>query len=608
MLFFSEGFSQESLGSSVPANEIHSFATSKAWLKLLSYQQRGEKKFRSLVYHQEFFISAQGKTDPYAEAHAYIRALEAESPQLYGFVKATLPCAFPARYQLARNYWPKHFKEVHCPQFAEWQDNLSLGDAYLVYSSSYPNNPASLFGHTFLRFDRKRKNLRQGSSELLGYSVGFLAVTDPNDNPLLYTFKGITGQYLGSFQLRPHYVNIGIYNNGESRDLWEYGLNLTAEEISYFEKVLYEQVLGPGYQYYFFDDNCAFYLLNLLEMVRPELEFSSKNKLAVLPHETVKEVVDKYSASLSHYRPSLSKVIDWRINGLTFSQMMNYRRAMNSQNQWAMNDPDLIDVLVDGMREKNYQKKTLLTIAEKKQMQDILEMRSEMSMTTEEKQAPIDENKPFAPHLAHKSKRLQFVGDSDSSGFSLAYGLHHRTDALAGFDPYSFINYLQLVVERREEQFRLGDFQFIAIESLTPFSLARPRISWSASFDFLHPIASGGMMPQFDGGVGITLSSMNAHALFTLFFHAIEAYHLPNSMNHFTLTLSPQLTLRNTIGAIDVALIYGKKLENRKAELMGLKPTVKWQLSNQFALMVSGNYDVHYPELNFTRVGIDWRF
>ena len=148
----------------------------------------------------DFFNSPTGKNDPQAELVATLKNFfiplenlkpEQEHPQ----------CIFPARYkwlkaQLA--FDPAQLPERHCDRIESWLNDLNPEKITLVFASYYMNNPSSMFGHTFLRIDKKREGPQQ---KLLDYGVNYAALPDTN-NPLGYTVKGLFGGFKGIFNPR----------------------------------------------------------------------------------------------------------------------------------------------------------------------------------------------------------------------------------------------------------------------------------------------------------------------------------------------------------------------------------------------------------------------
>jgi hypothetical protein len=157
-----------------------------------------------------------------------------------------------------------------------------------------------MFGHTLLRIGSSYQN------ELLSHAVNYAAHSS-DTNGILFAFKGIFGFYPGYFSILPYYEKVKEYNDLEHRDVWEYGLKLTPDEVRRMVLHIWE-LQGISSDYYFFDENCSFMLLSLLEAARPELRLSEEywNRLSfwVIPADTIATVrgaglIDKVS-----YRPS----------------------------------------------------------------------------------------------------------------------------------------------------------------------------------------------------------------------------------------------------------------------------------------------------------------
>ena len=72
------------------------------------------------------------------------------------------------------------------------------------------------------------------SADKLHHSVGYAANIGKDVSTFSYVYDGITGGFEGEFSINPYYINIQEYSNIESRDLWEYHLNISSEKISSF--------------------------------------------------------------------------------------------------------------------------------------------------------------------------------------------------------------------------------------------------------------------------------------------------------------------------------------------------------------------------------------
>ncbi len=99
------------------------------------------------------------------------------------------------------------------------------------------------------------------------------------------------------------------YTNLEGRDLWEYRLNLSAEEVTFLIDHLLE-LDGSFAPYYFADDNCSQQILELIEVAKPHLNLASQFHDITIPLDTVKALANK--GMLSGEKVRLSLQTEWR--------------------------------------------------------------------------------------------------------------------------------------------------------------------------------------------------------------------------------------------------------------------------------------------------------
>jgi hypothetical protein len=88
-------------------------------------------------------------------------------------------------------------------------------------------------------------------------------------------------------------AKIQEYGDFDHRDIWEYRLNFNADEMRRMLYHIYELDNIFSY-YYFFDENCSYSLLFLLDAARPGLalsdEFYSRFFTWVIPIDTIRGV------------------------------------------------------------------------------------------------------------------------------------------------------------------------------------------------------------------------------------------------------------------------------------------------------------------------------
>ncbi|MBC7532354.1 MAG: DUF4105 domain-containing protein [Oligoflexus sp.] len=272
----------------------------RSWRKLLFIPDLFYPSDLSIIDDPSFFASPSGQAHPREELLAALKGLF----EIRSNPDEAMVCRFPARAEwliekllIDRTRLPK----VLCPRLEQYKQLMEYSSATLIFSNYYIDNPASMFGHVFMRLGRLRP---EGNDQaLLDDALGFSAfVSDPND--FLYPIKGLAGVYKGKFSVVPFYNKIEEYNNYESRDLWEYQLNLTPAELEKFKLILWE--LGPrSIDYYFLDDNCALMMVAMLEAVRPSLAMTGSFKLYTIPSDTLRVISkqDKLVGAI-RYRPS----------------------------------------------------------------------------------------------------------------------------------------------------------------------------------------------------------------------------------------------------------------------------------------------------------------
>jgi hypothetical protein len=166
-------------------SDIDKLAFSDGWLKLLQYELVAPNTYQSAIFSPQFFFSSTGKNNPLDELIAARNAFRLNDPrQVWGTLRLPAACAFPARFEYLKINLHENWPQPNCPDLQEWMNGIHADSVSLVYASSYIGNPASILGHTFLRFFNAASEADQPDMSLLSYAVGYLAYPDPNDSPL----------------------------------------------------------------------------------------------------------------------------------------------------------------------------------------------------------------------------------------------------------------------------------------------------------------------------------------------------------------------------------------------------------------------------------------
>lgn len=296
------------------SRELH-LAEHGEWLNLLHYKPYVYwPGSRSLADDPSFFNASDGKTNSASELEATLKAFFLQTEE--SDKQQNPQCRFVARY-----HWLNQFLKFDaarlppqtCKRFDAWKKAINPNEMTLVFPSSYINSPASMYGHTLLRIDAKDQDER---TRLLAYTIGYAASTNES-NGLLFAYMGLTGGYPGVFLTAPYYLKVSEYSDMENRDIWEYRLNLTAEEIERAMMHIWE--LGPTYfEYYFLDENCAYHLLSVLEVARPRLKLTDEFRWWAIPSDTVRAVTEKTDLlKQTIYRPANATVIMQRLRSMS---------------------------------------------------------------------------------------------------------------------------------------------------------------------------------------------------------------------------------------------------------------------------------------------------
>lgn len=239
--------------SSFANPSIQKWALEPRWHKLVQYESSMWGGVRSRVRSPSFFLAPDGRTNPVSELE---RTVQAMSEPVGSEPNQHAQCRFPARLRWLKAVGAVESSKlpaVECKDFLKFSFQGEVQSISLVFATGYLSNPASYFGHPLIKFNLPREKVQ---THLLDTSVNYGAITPPDENPFVYAFKGLFGGYNATFTNRQFYYNNHAYGEMELRDMWEYRLNLTPDEIADTVARLWED-MGQFFPYYFFSDNCA---------------------------------------------------------------------------------------------------------------------------------------------------------------------------------------------------------------------------------------------------------------------------------------------------------------------------------------------------------------
>lgn len=460
---------------------LQQLANDPFWISLGHYETAKLGGWRSYVSDKKFFLAANGAKHPDAELAATVQALYA--PVSQGQQHAQ--CIYPARTrwlkaQLNLNDLPT----VDCSEFKQWFKDVSPHSAVMIFPAAYLNSPSSMFGHTLLRIDQA--DVQTDHTALLSYAINFGAYIEGSDNSILYAWKGLMGGYPGLFALVPYQEKLSEYRSLENRDLWEYRLNLTQAETERMVEHVWE-LKQIQFDYFFFDENCSYRLLELLQVARPSLRLTEQFPLTAIPTDTVKAVKDAGLVETIDYRPSRERELLNRAKSLTDDEQQWVLKVSADQKQ--LQEPafkalprDRQALIIDAAyRLERYRANG--------QERDPQRAQRSFELLRAINQNPAPElsiERPGLPENGHESRTWQAGigtrGDKAFGEYGLRMAYHDLNDNAESFPLGAQIEILQMKLRQYEgNHWQLQQLDLATIRSLTPRNELLQPWSWQVT-------------------------------------------------------------------------------------------------------------------------------
>ena len=454
------------------------------WLALLHVEHRLTGRVESSVDSPGFLLAPAD--DPRAELHATLARFfdpaatlkDNEPPQ----------CALRGRYlwlDRRLHFDPARLPPQPCPAYDEWRAAIDPAGVTLVFPEAYMNNPSSMFGHTLLRIDSAT------GKDLLAYGSNYSADTG-DDGGIAFTFKGVLGYYDGRFSIHPYYDIIKQYGDWEQRDIWEYALTFDPDETELLLAHLWE-LRGVTFDYYFFDENCSYQILVLLDAVRPDLDLQQQFRGWVVPADTVRAVADTPGLIAgAGFRPSAATRLRHAASEMPHDQ--NTLASAIADGKRPPDDPALAALPDDAARAAvlgtafelfryRYLTDHEATPDEQRRARAILLARSQVPFEgTGLEPVPTP---AVRPDQGHRSNRAQLGTGVRDGHYYLEAGIrpsyHDLLDPGGGFTPGAAIDFMDLLVRyyTKERDVRVERFTLLDITSMSPLDAFFHPISWT---------------------------------------------------------------------------------------------------------------------------------
>ena len=464
-----------------------------------------------------FFMAPNGKTDPQAELAATLGQFFSE--ELVGRSKQPAQCAFVARYHWLKEklqFDERRLPPQFCERFIRWFNEFNAQAISVIFPTGFMNNPASMFGHTFLRIDAKGQTPQ---TRILDYTINYAAEVPPNAGPE-YAIKGVFGGYRGHFSTIPYYLKVQEYRDIENRDIWEYRLDLTQQQVT--RLLMHTWEMGNAYfDYFFFDENCSFHILSLIEAAEPSIHLTDRFRFYAIPVDTVRRLAASGLVGEVVSRPSRSTLIRRKREAMTGDErgwlktlvadpnalQSDRFRALSPERQAFVLETASDYLLMRGsggaeeggpFREKN---------------KSILAARSRLKVSPAD--VPIE---PYVkrPDLGHGTSRAGigagWRNDRAFEEINIRAAYHDLLDPEAGYTPDAQIEVLSAALRHyhNDSQARLERFTALNMISLAPMDSLFQAPSWKLALG-MNTIAHGGCQlctnGYLNGGLGGAVES-----------------------------------------------------------------------------------------------------
>jgi len=465
----------------VDPQRLQQLASDRFWISLGHYETAKLGGWRSYISDKKFFLAPDGNEHPDRELTATLQAL-------YGPAKAGqqhAQCVYPARTRwLKAQLNLTDLPAVNCSDFTQWFKDVSPHSAVMIFPAAYLNSPSSMFGHTLLRIDQA--DVQSDKTALLSYAINFGAYIEGSDNSLLYAWKGLMGGYPGLFALVPYQEKLSEYRSLENRDLWEYRLNLSQAETERMVEHVWE-LKQIQFDYFFFDENCSYRLLELLQVARPSLRLTEQFPLTAIPTDTVKAVKEAGLVESIQYRPSRERELLSRAEPLS-----------DDEQQWVLKvSADQQQLQAPSFKALPRERQALIIDAAYRleryrangQERDPQRAQRSFELLRAINQNPAPElaiPQPGLPEDGHQSRTWQAGlgtrGDRAFGEYGLRMAYHDLNDNAESFPLGAQIEILQLKLRQYEgNDWQVQQLDLATIRSLTPRNELLQPLSWQVT-------------------------------------------------------------------------------------------------------------------------------
>ena len=120
-----------------------------SWLKIMHYEL-SDNSYDNRVTNMDFFFNSDEKKDPIKE----FEAQKSSSQNQHSIQKIWKQYVDSDASNVFQQTTEKKIPTDKCKKFIKWKQLLDFKTIKFIYASSFPNNPASMFGHTLITLSK----------------------------------------------------------------------------------------------------------------------------------------------------------------------------------------------------------------------------------------------------------------------------------------------------------------------------------------------------------------------------------------------------------------------------------------------------------------------
>ncbi len=297
---------------------LEAWSNEIGWQRLLLIKSMHGAYAVSDIQDERFFLTSlhDGLISPKDEMTALLTAIHQNQTELM--------CRFPARsawliQKLGQNM-------LICDDFERWQlaDSTQLS---VIFAEEHPSNIGSSFAHVLMRADNQKSLMTANDED--AWAINYTVARNESDSEAVAAIKSMTGKYDGIMQIMPFDKKNTDYRVTDERDLWQYALDLTPEQVTQIMRHIYEtrDIIRP---YYFTHDNCATEIVRLVDLVRTDLSLAKDLGRITTPNEIIRHLNRAGMLQSSVFKPSNASVRTAALSDVNADDFVNQNNAIYS--------------------------------------------------------------------------------------------------------------------------------------------------------------------------------------------------------------------------------------------------------------------------------------